>query len=951
MPVHFGDLIGGRPVPWRPADCVRDSTEACLLYPGFGHGEHAMTQHQWVWGTLAVLVLSTSGLIAQDADLQNVESLRKQKQFDKALESLTSMEAQTKLPADTKTVIPFEKALTLIALSKTQSRSDLALGSLNQAQALLEQFLKVEGGHPKAAAASFELGMIWKTRGVNSLQQARLPDNASKRNDLIKHAKAELEQAVSMLSTAAAKFSKTYESFGAYVDRQKEPQKYEQWLAIERLMFQAKLERAIVGFEQASTFDQDDPQRQASLTATADRFEDLHSRYRNQIIGVIARVYQGKCFQEQGERQKALGIYEEVLSNKGDTEFMRNLQAQTMHFKLLCLSSAPTPDYQLIDQLAKKWSSENPDLANRNNGKRILLEQARALEAMSKDKAASLTDQERMSLLKSALAIVQPLAAQPGELRSPAQAMDVRLSSAINGLKPKECDTASGMAPEMAQSLEAKDDPRLILGMTYFQRKEYQKAAEEFEKIPPDSAKYLDAQVQLGQALVVVVADLLEHQEIELPAPEGVYPGPAKIAAFEKKAREVLRKAIATVESELKSDVPPPVNLITAKLSMAHLANLTNESAEAIKLLETDQRSVIKAIALPGGQARTATGIFSLSFASDVYKQLIRAEIGLGDLPGACRAIVELEKLSDDQGKDLPSTFVNYRKYFKPELDRLSQSNSQQCRQSLKRFEDYLSEKLAQKTGQTFDSLAWVGNVSSSLSDSISDWVKSSVFMGIGSQAYRVLLSKCIEEPGFCTKQQERWCKMQLVRCQRQRGEFEAAVKLLAELLKERPDAVDAQTESAMLYQAWGGTDTTFESDQKCSIAMLGDRAFAKNHAPMGMWGWLDLYDKVVKLPNAAEYQKELLEARYNIALYQLKTGLGQFGSKQNATFERAYQDVLATAKKYVLSPQEYQRFNLLFRRISLGTFRTVEDLPRNPNIPPPTPVDKSPDVRPETVE
>lgn len=1023
-----------------------------------------MARHRFALVFLAVLSLTTSTVTAAEPYLQFVESLRQRQYFDTALEYLEWADARPNLPADVKAVIPFEKAITLIALSKEQKNPEVALATLNKAQLFLEQFLKANPNHAKAAKASAESAVVLQTRGKVALMQARSPSNVVKKAEYMKQAKDYLGQAKAMYLAASEKYSKEHQAFGAHVDKAKEPERYEQWFDVERLMLRAKLDAAIVEYEEAQTFEKDDPKYKETLKSAAAQFEDLHARHRGQVAGLLARVYQGKCFEEQGDLQKAMGLYNELLSHKGETEVMRNLQAQVMHFKLICLNSAAKADYILVDKLATDWVKENPGLARTRHATGIRYEQARALEALSKDKTINLPEDKKKQVLNEALTIARNITGRPGEYRDQAQAMVTRLMAALNrdGKDPKDFDTAYGMARELVNKLkelgdavkaakEAKDaDPedvkrmergfdlhknetaRLLnlaltlkdsnskikevnvaryslcyvyllqgklydsavlgewiaqryagdedndttasdsayvamaayaraynlkgntdkqadiqkmiaicdfivakwpktpkeidawdmLGKTYLQTKEYEKAAGAFEKIPPESGKYLDAQFLLGQALWEAAIELMNKPEGERPAPE-------KLAALQKKAQDVLKNAIKVLEPKLAEAEQLPAGLAVAKLTLAQIANQTNQFKEAIALLETDKRSVISAMVLKEGEVRGTSGPKSVKFAQEVYKQILRAYIGLQNLDNARKAMTEMEKLAAGQGKDILPIYINLGRQFKEELDRLAKSDPMQYQGTLKSFESFLASMLAKKEGQTYSSLAWMGAMYISLGEGIEDKATAAKFFADGSKAYNDLVTKAAEDPKFCTKDQLLSAKAQLVACKRKAGEFEAAVTMMKELLKERPNAIDTQTEAAMIYQDWGAAGQT-DSPKKWGIAMLGDEVTLKGHEKIGMWGWAGLYKKMSGSKDAEKFKEQILEARYNIAFCRYNAGLTEAGAKRTKILDAAHTDISRTALQNALTDKQYERFNALYRKIAEDMGKPVQDLPKD---------------------
>jgi tetratricopeptide (TPR) repeat protein len=1021
-----------------------------------------MARHRFALVFLVVLSLTTSTVTAAEPYVQFVEALRQRQYFDTALEYLEWAETRPSLPADVKAVIPFEKATTLIALARDQKNPEVALATLNKAQLFLEQFLKANPDHPNAAKANADIATVLQTRGNVALQQARSPSNVVKKAEYLKQAKEYLAQARTKFSAAAEKYSKEYLAFGPHIEKAKEPEKFAKWRSVEQLMLRAQLDGAIAEYEEGQTFEKEDPSYKETLKSAAAKFEEIHAKNRSLAAGVLARIYQGKCFEEQGDLQKALGIYNEVLSHKGDDAGMRNLQAQVMHFKLICLNSAAKADFILVDKLATEWVKENPGMSRTKFATGIRYEQARALEALAKDKTIALPDDKKKQVLNEALTIAKAINSRPGEYRDRSQAMVTRLMAALNrdGKEPKDFETAYGMARELVNKLkemgdavkaarETKDaDPedvkriergfelhkndtaRLLnlalslkdssskikdvniaryslcyvyllqgrlydsavlgewvanryagdedndttasdaayvamaayarasnlkgntdkladlqkmigvcdlivakwpktpkeidawdmLGKTYLQIKEYEKAANALDHIPAESGKYLDAQLLMGQSLWEAAIELMNKPEKERGAPE-------KLAALQKKAQDVLKNAIKVLEPKLPEEQQLPAGLVVAKLTLAQIANQTNQFADAINLLQKEKRSVLSGTVLDKGEmTRPATGPKSVRFLQEVYKQILRADIGLQDLDSARTAMSEMEQLASGQGKDILPIYINLGRQFKEELDRLAKSDPEQYKGTLKSFESFLSSMLARKEGQTYSSLAWMGAMYVSLGEGIADSAEAAKYFAGGSQAYSDLVKKSAEDPNFCTKDQLLSAKAQLVACKRKAGEFEAALEMMQELLKVRPNAIDTQTEAAMIYQNWGAAGQA-DSPKKWRVAMLGDEVTLKDHQKIGMWGWAGLFKKLSSSKDAEKFKEQILEARYNIAFCRYNAGLNETGAKRTKDLDAAHTDIARTNMQNVFSDADYDKFNGLYRKIAEDMGKPVQDL------------------------
>lgn len=1029
-----------------------------------------MAWHRFALVFLASWMLVTSSVSAAEPYLEFAEALRQRQYFDTALEYLEWADGRPNVPADVKAVIPFEKAVTLISLSKEQKNPEVALTTLNKAQLFLEQFLKASPDHPKAAKASAEAAVVLQTRGKVALIQARSPANAAKKGDFFKQSKDFLAQAKAMYASAADKYSKEYAQFKPFIDKEKDREEFDARLAVEQLMIRAKLDAAIVEYEEAQTFDREDPQYKVVLSSAAAKFDDLHARHRSQIVGLLARVYQAKCFEEQGDLQKAMGLYNELLSHSPESEVMRNLRAQVTHFKLIALNSAAKADYVLVDKLATEWIKENPGLSRSRHATGIKFEQARALEMLAKDRTVDMPEDKKKQVLAEALTIARAVNTRPGEYRDLSQAMITRLMAALNrdGKEPKDFDTAYGMARELVNKLKelgdtlkaAKEDknnspesvkaaergfdlhknetarllnlalalkdsntkvkdiniaryslcyvyllqgkfydsavlgewlakryagdeendttasdaayvamaayaraynvksntdkqadiqkmiaicdlivakwpktPKEIdawdmLGKTYLQTKEYEKAAAAFEKIPPESGKFLDAQFLLGQSLWEAAIELMNKPEAERP-------DPTKLAALQKKAQDVLKNAITVLEPKLAETEELPAGLAVAKLTLAQIANQISQYAEAIKYLESDKRAVKTAMVLKPDEVRPPTGPKSVKFAQEVYKQILRAYIGLQNLDKAKGAMAEMEKLAADQGKDILPIYINLGRQFKEELDRLAKADPQQYQTTLKSFESFLGSMLAKKEGQNYSSLAWMGAMYVSLGEGVADKAEAAKFYAAGSQAYSDLVDKSLSDPKFCTKDQALAAKAQLVACKRKAGEFDAAMIMLKDLLKERPNAIDTQTEAAMVFQDWGAAGKT-DSPKQWIIALTGDSALGADK--MGMWGWISLYKKMASSQEADKFKDQIIDTRYNIAYCRYQQGLTESGKSRMKSLEAAHTDISRTALQNVFSDKQYEQFNGLYREVAQAIGKPVQDLPKDQPVSMPSP-------------
>ena len=78
---------------------------------------------------------------------------------------------------------------------------------------------------------------------------------------------------------------------------------------------QAQLQKAVVDYEQGQTYPPGSKERTELLAKGLVQFEDIYKKYRTQLAGLTARMWQGKCYEEQGELGPAMGIYNELMEH------------------------------------------------------------------------------------------------------------------------------------------------------------------------------------------------------------------------------------------------------------------------------------------------------------------------------------------------------------------------------------------------------------------------------------------------------------------------------------------------------------------------------------------------------------------------------------------------------------------------------------------------------------
>lgn len=416
---------------------------------------------RWTSGVWLAALLWTAGLPAEEPYVEFLNGLRERQLYDVTLQYLDQLRARPEVPAEIKELVPFEKAMTLQEASRFSRSPEAQNEQLDQALAFLEEFVKASPNHPRAGDANAQRAEILLGKARVEIIQSRSPANQGARGEYQQRARALIQQARKVFQTAYDQHEQNWKSFGSFIDKQKEPQKFADRASAELQMISALLNLGQSTYEEAQTYDAGAPERKKLLDDAALQFEQIHQRYRSQVGGLYGRLWQGKCYEEQGDLQKAMGIYNELLDHPGDSSPLVKLKDQTLQFKLIMLNLEARKDHQLVIDLAQEWLKGNGPTSRTRTGLGIRWEMARAFELLGDGREMAKPDAERN--WKLARAEAQNIVKFPGEFRDVSMAMIQRMDAKLGGKErdPANFDTAFGLGRSMIapiQQLKEKID-------------------------------------------------------------------------------------------------------------------------------------------------------------------------------------------------------------------------------------------------------------------------------------------------------------------------------------------------------------------------------------------------------------------------------------------------------------------------------------------------------------
>ena len=474
--------------------------------------------------------------------------------------------------------------------------------------------------------------------------------------------------------------------------------------------------------------------------------------------------------------------------------------------------------------------------------------------------------------------------------------------------------------PESDKANEA----RMILGRMYTTAKKPVEAAEWFTKVPESDGKYPEAQLAAGQAYWIAYGSAARLPQESRPSPE-------KLTEWKVSAEKYLRTGIEKLSATLPKEGAVPQELVSAKIYLAEILLSQGRESDAIKLLQDEPQSVVRAITVIDESQRPEKGIQSRSVAKSVYTLLLRGYIGMGTdkLNEAREAMKTLESIaSGDKSSDLTDLYVGLGRMLKQELERFrNNGETERFNKLMGAFESFLDDMFKKQDGQTFGSLSWIGETYFALGEISTDGSKTASYYDRAASAFQGILSRTQSDASFATSDQLLNVKVRLVRCNRLKKDFDKAEQLLNEVLKERGNELRTQIEGASVYQDWGSNG----DNKKFEVAIKGKEA-------QGLWGWGGIAKRIQRQKNFAdspELADRYLDARYNVSFCRFRYGKELGPKEKQKVMEVCAMELIGSSSIMKTLPDDKRaKLNELYREVLQESGKPVTDLPRSEDVP-----------------
>jgi len=407
---------------------------------------------------IALCAVSGGSARAEEPILEFVEGLRERQYFDTALEYLEVAPQRADLSPEIRDVIDLERAKTLQAMGAASRVPEDRDVFLQQAKEALQKFTSAHSNHPQAAFANSMLGELLLERARTLIWQMEGAESPEKRTEYQLAARKLIDEGQVIYQAANDQYKAAFDKFPNFIDKTKDEDQYAARQNSEAKYLRAWFNLIRCTYERGQTFEKGSEERKNTLINAAGLYEELHTRYRTNQIGLHARLMMGKCFQEQDDISRALGIYNEMLGHKSESDAVEALKAIALHYRLICLNDPQRNDHQLVVQESTVWLQENKTKISSSAGLGILWERAIASEKLGG--ARELAEKERESTLRIALNDAATVARYQGPFREPANAMTRRIKAALGDKdkEPKDFPTAFERAKNMIGQIQSLTD-------------------------------------------------------------------------------------------------------------------------------------------------------------------------------------------------------------------------------------------------------------------------------------------------------------------------------------------------------------------------------------------------------------------------------------------------------------------------------------------------------------
>ncbi len=377
---------------------------------------------------------------------------------DMAMAYLEQMRASRLCPPEFKKIIDYKAGVTLVIGARSIRSTSERAKRLDLARSRLEKFLADNPHHDLASSATTQLANVLVERGrMLADESERASKTAAEKKQLLAAARGFYGKAKDVFVKAEKHYGELLEKLPTGLIDRKDVELIETRSRIRTDLMQARLLRGTAIYETAMTHAADSKQRKDLLAEAAQKYNDLYEKYGTWLVGgLYARMWEGRCYKELGDHDKALQIYDGLLAkDEGEEESgaLRRLRNKVLILMLETSLQPKVKQYKAAIDNAGEWlqsirgdEQSSPDgLAIKYLAGGAFLQYARGMEE---------DDAKRRKSIKQARELFQFVSRFPSDYQRPAKS---KLADPLLGSKKTTAGEPSTFAEARERGKAALD--------------------------------------------------------------------------------------------------------------------------------------------------------------------------------------------------------------------------------------------------------------------------------------------------------------------------------------------------------------------------------------------------------------------------------------------------------------------------------------------------------------
>lgn len=384
-----------------------------------------------------------------------LEALRQRGWYDEAIDYLEQCRGNPLVSEEFKRQLPYHQAVVLLEAAQQTADPAVKQRKLNEVESRLAEFVDSNPPADLAASARRQLASVLAERAQANIARADNSGSDAQRDSLLQESRQLIDRGRELLKTCESFYIEQLEQIPKILDARTEGDTIARRRRLRSELVSARLQIALLIHEKGKTYPPDSDEYRDGLTEAAARFEQLYSKYRRWLAGLYGRLWQGRCYQQLGKIEKAIGCYEDLLMQPGQEPAVRKLATKAAWYQMECLLHQEKVDQVIAGgtsrlEQVRGMEARHPDWL----GLKYQVAQAHFLKASAPRSRPA----EKKRHLQQARALAREVSRYPNTLQAEAKDLLLAMGAPAN---PKDWDTFDAAVQAGEAALDVMSSARM----------------------------------------------------------------------------------------------------------------------------------------------------------------------------------------------------------------------------------------------------------------------------------------------------------------------------------------------------------------------------------------------------------------------------------------------------------------------------------------------------------